>query len=73
MNLHLGQNATGDYNLKLRRTEMKHYKYEWNIDGLAEQQILDKLTHMTMVSSSYVMNHDLSQLEVVDLPMVFQG
>jgi hypothetical protein len=41
--------------------------YEWNIDGLAEQQILDKLTHMTMVSSSYVMNHDLSQLEVVDL------
>jgi len=41
--------------------------YEWNIDGLAEQQILDKLTHMTMVSSSYVMNHDLSQPEVVDL------
>jgi len=41
--------------------------YEWNIDGLAEQQILDKLTHMNMVSSSYVMNHDLSQPEVVDL------
>jgi hypothetical protein len=41
--------------------------YEWNIDGLAKQQILDKLTHMTMVSSSYVMNHDLSQPEVVDL------
>jgi hypothetical protein len=41
--------------------------YEWNIDGLAEQQILDKLTHMTMVSSSYVMNHNLSQPEVVDL------
>jgi hypothetical protein len=41
--------------------------YEWNIDGLAEQQILDKLAHMTMVSSSYVMNHNLSQPEVVDL------
>jgi hypothetical protein len=41
--------------------------YEWNIDGLAEHQILDKLTHMTMIFSSYVMNHDLSQLEVVDL------
>jgi len=41
--------------------------YEWNIDGLAEQQILDKLTHMTMVSSSYVMNHNLSQPEVIDL------
>jgi len=41
--------------------------YEWNIDGLAEQQLLDKLTHMTIVSSSYVMNHDLSQPEVVDL------
>jgi hypothetical protein len=44
--------------------------YEWNIDGLAEQQILDKLTHMTMVSSSYVMNHNLSQPEVVDLLVV---
>jgi hypothetical protein len=41
--------------------------YDWYIDGLAEQQILDKLTHMTMVSNSYAMNHDLSQLEIVDL------
>jgi hypothetical protein len=41
--------------------------YEWNTDGLAEQQILDKLTHMTMVANSYVMNHDLSQPEVIDL------
>jgi hypothetical protein len=41
--------------------------YEWNIDGLSEQQILDKLTHMMMVSNSYVMNHDLSQPEVMDL------
>jgi len=41
--------------------------YEWNIDCLAEQQILDKLTHMTMVSNSYAMNHDLSQPEIVDL------
>jgi len=41
--------------------------YEWNIDGLAEQQILDKLTHMTMVSSSYMLNHGLSQPEILDL------
>jgi hypothetical protein len=41
--------------------------YEWDIDGLAEQQILNKLTHMTMVSSSYIMNHALSQPEVLDL------
>jgi hypothetical protein len=38
-----------------------------HIDGLSEQQILDKLTHMMMVSNSYVMNHDLSQPEVMDL------
>jgi hypothetical protein len=41
--------------------------YEWNIDGLSEQQILDKLTHMTMVSNSYATNHSLSQPEVIDL------
>jgi hypothetical protein len=45
--------------------------YEWNIDGLLEQQILDKLTHMMMVSNSYVMNHNLSQPEVMDL-LVFR-
>jgi hypothetical protein len=41
--------------------------YEWNIDGLSKQQILDKLTHMTMVSNSYATNHGLSQPEVIDL------
>jgi hypothetical protein len=41
--------------------------YEWNIDGLSEQEILNKLTHMTMVANSYYTNHDMSQIEVVDL------
>jgi hypothetical protein len=41
--------------------------YEWNIDGLLEPLILDKLTHMTMVTNSYATNHGLSQPEVVDL------
>jgi hypothetical protein len=41
--------------------------YEWNINGLSEQQILDKSTHMTMVSNSYATNHGLSQPEVIDL------
>jgi hypothetical protein len=41
--------------------------YEWNIDGLSEHQILDKLTHMTMVSNSYATNHSLGQPKVIDL------
>jgi hypothetical protein len=41
--------------------------YEWNIDGLSKQQILDKLIHMIMVSNSYATNHGLSQPEVIDL------
>ena len=28
--------------------------YEWNIDGLAEQEILNKIQHMTMVANNYL-------------------
>jgi hypothetical protein len=34
--------------------------YEWNIDGLSEQEILNKLTHMSMVANSYYNNHMLT-------------
>jgi hypothetical protein len=31
--------------------------YEWNIDGLSEQEVLNKLSHLTMVANSYMTNH----------------
>ena len=40
--------------------------YEWNIDGLAEQEILNKIQHMTMVANNYV-NEGRSHTEVVEL------
>lgn len=33
--------------------------YEWNIDGLSEQEILNKLQHMSMAANSYATNHQL--------------
>ena len=41
--------------------------YEWNIDGLSEQELLNKLQHISMVANSYITNHNLSQTQVVDL------
>jgi hypothetical protein len=41
--------------------------YEWNIDGLSEQEILNKMNHMSMVANAYVTNHKLSHSEIVDL------
>ncbi|CAL9004301.1 unnamed protein product, partial [Prunus brigantina] len=41
--------------------------YEWNIDGLSEQEIMNKLTHMSMVANSYITNHNLHQSEIVPL------
>ncbi|KAI8535802.1 hypothetical protein RHMOL_Rhmol10G0202300 [Rhododendron molle] len=35
--------------------------YEWNIDGLSEHQILEKLNHMSMVANSYLSNTNLNQ------------
>ena len=40
--------------------------YEWNIDGLAEQEILNKIQHMTMVANNYV-NEGHSHTEVIEL------
>ena len=40
--------------------------YEWNIDGLAEQEILNKIQHMTMVANNYV-NEGRSHTEVIEL------
>ena len=41
--------------------------YEWNIDGLSKQEIINKMGHMSMVGIAYQKNHDLDQLEIVNL------
>ena len=41
--------------------------YEWNIDGLFEQEIINKMSHMPMVGITYQNNHDLDQSEIVNL------
>jgi hypothetical protein len=41
--------------------------YEWNIDGLFEQEVLNKLSHLTMVANSYMTNHQLNHIEIIDL------
>ncbi|KAL4599159.1 hypothetical protein ACB092_11G107500 [Castanea dentata] len=42
--------------------------YEWNIDGLSEQEIINKMVHMSMVGIAYINNHDnLDHPDIVDL------
>ena len=41
--------------------------FEWNIDGLSEQEIINKMSHMSMVGITYQNNHDLDQPEIVNL------
>jgi hypothetical protein len=41
--------------------------YEWNIDGLSEQELLNKMNHMSMVANAYDTNQNLSHPEIVDL------
>ena len=41
--------------------------YEWNIDGLSEQEVLNKLSHLSMVANSYMTNHQLTHIEIIDL------
>ena len=41
--------------------------YEWNIDGLSEQEIINKMSHMSMVGIAYQNNHDLDQPDIVNL------
>ena len=40
--------------------------YEWNIDGLTEQEILNKIQYMTMVANNYL-NEGRSNIEVIEL------
>ena len=40
---------------------------EWNIDGLLEQEIINKMGHMSMVANAYITNHNLDHAEIVDL------
>ncbi|KAL4601694.1 hypothetical protein ACB092_10G000200 [Castanea dentata] len=42
--------------------------YEWNINGLSEQEIINKMAHMSMVGIAYINNHDsLDHPDIVDL------
>ena len=41
--------------------------YEWNIDGLSKQEIINKMGHMSMVGIAYANNHILDHPEIVDL------
>ena len=41
--------------------------YEWNIDCLSEQEIINKMSHMSMVGIAYQNNHDLDQPKIIDL------
>ena len=41
--------------------------YERNIDGLSEQEIINKMSHMSTVGIAYQNNHDLDQPEIVNL------
>ena len=40
--------------------------YEWNIDSLSEQEILNKIQHMTIVANNYL-NESRPHLEVIEL------
>ena len=41
--------------------------YEWNIDGLSKQEIINKMGHMSMVGIAYQNNHALDQPYIVNL------
>ena len=41
--------------------------YEWNIDVLFEQELMNKMNHMSIVANAYDTNKNLSQSEIVDL------
>ncbi|KAK9988922.1 hypothetical protein SO802_029161 [Lithocarpus litseifolius] len=40
--------------------------YEWNIDGLSELEILNKIQHMSMVANNYL-NENRTHLEAIEL------
>ncbi|KAL0015733.1 hypothetical protein SO802_002802 [Lithocarpus litseifolius] len=41
--------------------------YEWNIDGLSEQEIINKMTHMSIVGTAYLNNNNYGHSEIVEL------
>ena len=45
--------------------------YEWNIDGLSEQEIINKMGHTSMVRIAYMNNHNLNHPEIVDFLAYF--
>ena len=45
--------------------------YEWNIDGLSEQEIINKMGRMSVVGIAYLNNHNLDHLVLTSLLLVF--
>jgi hypothetical protein len=41
--------------------------YELNIDGLSEQELINKMNHMSIVANAYDTNQSLSHSKIVDL------
>ena len=41
--------------------------YEWNIDGLSEQELMNTMNHMSIVANAYNTNQNLSHSKIVDL------
>ena len=44
--------------------------YEWNIDSLSKQEIINKMSHMSMIGIAYQNNHDLDQPDIVNLLVI---
>jgi hypothetical protein len=38
--------------------------HEWNIDGLSEQEILNKLQHIFMVANNYLSNQEVNHEDI---------
>ena len=41
--------------------------YEWKIDGLSKQELINKMNHMPMIANAYDTNLSLSHSKIVDL------
>ena len=41
--------------------------YEWNIDGLPQQEIINKMGHRSMVANAYITNHNLDQAKILHI------
>ncbi|KAL0004123.1 hypothetical protein SO802_011684 [Lithocarpus litseifolius] len=61
----IGSFGENSFNRKARCSADK--LYEWNIDGLSEQEIINKMAQMSMVGTAYLNNHSYGHSEIVEL------